>query len=73
MKDFNRGKSEYTGFKIYTQYLTLLLQSFSLLINTMENQSETNYDYYMYNIMILKDLTSGSDMEGEKFKYLYDN
>lgn len=73
LKDFNRGQSEYTRFKIYTQYLTLLLQSFSLLINTMENQSKTNYDYYMYNIMILKALTSGSDMEDEKFKYLYDN
>lgn len=59
--------------KFTLQYLTLLLQSFSLLINTMEDQMKANYNWYMYNTMILKALTSGSDMEGEKFQYYFDD
>lgn len=74
LKDFKGTKVvNMQELKFIQQYLTLLLQSFSLLINTMENQSETNYVNYMYNNMILKALTSGSNMEGENFKYLFDN
>jgi hypothetical protein len=73
LKDFNKEKGEYSKYKIYTQYLTLLLQSFSSLINTMSSQSENNYELYMYNFMILNNLSAGSDMEGEKFRYKYDN